>query len=130
MSTDVDNVQFQKDWDERVQYIESALKKSGETYHVDDVYELVCAGIAHFEPLEDGAAVFLLHQYPQRRLLRIWLAGGVLPTNIERVLEAATKHASRLECDGIEVEGRRGWERILKPYGYDHKRAVLIKDLN
>ena len=97
MNTDVDNVQFQKDWDERVQYIKAALQKSGETYLVRDVYDLVCAGIAHFEPLENGAAVFLLHQYPQRRLLRIWLAGGLLPTNIEPVLEAAKKHATRLE---------------------------------
>ena len=127
---DKENVRFQKEWDERVQYIEAALAKSGNTYKVDDVFELVCAGLAHFEPLEDGAAIFLYHQYPQRKMLRIWLAGGVLPDHLEQVLDAAQKHADRLRCDGIELEGRKGWERVLKPYGFDHKQAVLIKELN
>ena len=127
---DQENMRFQKEWDERVQYIEAALYKSGDAYNVDDVYELVCAGIAHFEPLEDGAAVFLYHQYPQRRMLRIWLAAGILPDHLEQVVEVAQEHANRLQCDGIELEGRRGWERVLKPHGFDYKRAVLIKELN
>jgi len=126
---DQENVSFQKEWDERVQYIEAALQKGGEPFTVDDVYELVCTGMAHFEPVEDGAAVFFFHNYPQKRLLRIWLYGGNLPS-IEQVLDAAHEHAKRLQCDGIELDGRKGWERILKPHGFDYKRAVLVKELN
>ena len=91
---DKENVRFQKEWDERVQYIEAALAKSGNTYKVDDVFELVCAGLAHFEPLEDGAAIFLYHQYPQRKMLRIWLAGGVLPDHLEQVCSQPTWNKS------------------------------------
>ena len=126
---DKENVRFQKEWDERVHYIEAALQKGQEPFSVEDVYDRVCAGLAHFEPVEDGAAVFWFNDYPQRKLLRIWLYGGNMPS-IEQVLDAAQKHAERLECDGIELDGRKGWERILKSHGFNYARSVLIKELN
>ena len=121
---------FQEAWDERIPLLEAARERSGGAYGVSDVHDLVCDGLAHFEPLEKGVAIFLFQDYPQRRFLRIWLAGGKLPGNIDKVLDVADDHAKRLKCDGIEVEGRRGWEKILKSRGYNYKRAVLIKDID
>mgnify|MGYP003636701221 CR=1 FL=1 len=57
------------------------------------------------------------------------LAGGDMESSIDSILGAAEYHAAEYECDGIEVLGRRGWEKVLKPYGYEHKRVMLIKDL-
>ena len=52
-----------------------------------------------------------------------------MDANLEAVMEAAEYHAEKHDCDGIEVSGRKGWERVLKPYGYEHKRVKLIKEL-
>ena len=62
-------------------------------------------------------------------MLRIWLAGGTLKSDLTPVLECAVREADRLECDAIEVEGRKGWERVLQPHGFEHKRTVLVKEL-
>ena len=45
------------------------------------------------------------------------------------MLGAAEFHAEQHECDGIEVVGRRGWEKVLTPYGFEQKPVVLIKEL-
>ena len=84
---------------------------------------------AIFYPTKLGAIVFRIVRYPRKRMLRIWLAGGDMDSSIDAMLEAAEFHAAQHECDGIEVVGRRGWEKVLKPYGFEHKRVVLIKEL-
>ena len=96
---------FQEDWDERSHFIELALQKSGGAYSIDDVHECVVNGDAHFEPVEEGGAIFFFHEYPNKKVLRIWLAGGVLESDL------------------------KGWERVLQPHGFKHKRTVLIKEL-
>jgi hypothetical protein len=78
--------------------------------------------------VQDGAAVFKMGEYPQKRVLLIWLYGGELASNIEGVLEAADFHARELDCTEITIGGRRGWERVLKPYGFAHRGVVLTKD--
>lgn len=120
---------FQEDWDDRSAYIELALQKSGGAYSIDDVHEYVVNGDAHFEPVEEGGAIFFFHEYPNKKVLRIWLAGGILKSDLTPVLECAVREADRLECDAIEVEGRKGWERVLQPHGFKHKRTVLVKEL-
>ena len=121
---------FQEDWDDRSAYIELALQKSGGAYSIDDVHEYVVSGDAHFEPIENGGAIFFFHQYPNKKVLRIWLAGGTLEDGLAPVLHSAAREAKRLDCDAIEVEGRRGWERVLRPHGFEHKRTVLVKELD
>ena len=76
--------------------------------------------------------MFKVALYPQRRMLRIWLYGGTTDTgraNLEAIMEAADYYAAEHECDGIELVGRKGWEKVLRPYGYEYKSVTLIKDL-
>ena len=48
---------------------------------------------------------------------------------LDAVMEAAELLAEQYECDGIELTGQKGWEKMLKPYGYKHKGVVLTKEL-
>ena len=84
---------FQEDWDARSAYIELALQKSGGAYSIDDVREYVVNGDAHFEPVEEGGAIFFFHQYPNKKVLRIWLSGGTLKSDLTPVLECAVREA-------------------------------------
>tara|TARA_R110000765_G_scaffold2319_1_gene7000 strand:- start:166 stop:558 length:393 start_codon:yes stop_codon:yes gene_type:complete len=120
---------FAEAWERSKPFLADALEKSGNEYTVDDVLRELEDNHAIFYPTPKGASVFRIGMYPQKRMLCIWLAGGDMESSIENILEAAEFHAREHECHGIEVLGRKGWEKVLKPYGYEHKRVMLIKEL-
>jgi len=125
----VDQNGFAETWERCKPYLEAALNKAGNEYTIDDVLRDIEDDHAIFYPVKSGAAVFRLALYPQKRILRLWLAGGDMDANIDAVLEAAEFHAREHDCAGIEIGGRKGWERVLKPYGYEHRCVVLVKGL-
>ena len=119
-------------WERSKSFLVDALEHSGNEYTVDDVLQEIEDDHAIFYPVENGATVFRIVPYPQKRMLRIWLFGGEVGTgraNLTAVMEAADFHAKEHTCDGIELVGRRGWEKVLEPYGYEHRHVMLIKEL-
>tara|TARA_R110000824_G_scaffold123440_1_gene281280 strand:- start:202 stop:591 length:390 start_codon:yes stop_codon:yes gene_type:complete len=119
---------FAESWQRSKPFLADALGPSG-SHSVEDVLEEVKEGSAVFYPVKNGAAVFKLGEYPQKRVLVIWLYGGEMASNIEGVLEAAEFHARELDCTELMIVGRRGWERVLKPHGFVHQGVVLTKDV-
>lgn len=120
---------FAEAWERSRPYMVTALEESGGEYTVDDVLSEVQQDHAIFYPAKLGAIVFKVIRYPRKRMLRIWLAGGDMESCLDTMLEASDYYAEKHECDGIEVVGRRGWEKVLKPHGFSHKRVMLIKEL-
>jgi hypothetical protein len=120
---------FTEAWERSKPFLANALERSGNEYTVDDVLKEIEEDHAIFYPVAHGATVFRIASYPQKRMLKIWLFGGEKGTgraNLTAVMDAADfQHA----CDGIELAGRRGWEKVLASYGYQHRYAMLIKDL-
>jgi len=119
---------FPESWERSEPFLAAALGFSG-SHSVEDVLEEVKEGSAVFYPVKDGAAVFKLGEYPQKRVLLIWLYGGEMASNIKGVLEAAEFHAEELDCAELMIVGRRGWERVLKPHGFVHQGVVLTKGI-
>jgi len=70
----------------------------------------------------------MLVDYPRRRILRIWLATGDGEA-LERAVSVTDEIARNLGCDGVEIEGRKGWARRLVRHGYSMERVVLTKDV-
>ena len=118
---------FTEAWSRSKPFLVDALAYAG-LQTIDDVLEEVEEGSALFYPVQDGAAVFKVGEYPQKRVLIIWLYGGEM-AKVEGVLDAADFHARELDCTEIMVGGRRGWERVLKPYGFVHRGALLTKGI-
>jgi hypothetical protein len=123
-----ENNGFSESWERSKPFLADALGFTG-SHSVEDVLEEVKEGSAVFYPVRDGAAVFRLGEYPQKRVLLIWLYGGEMASNIKGVLEAAEFHAEELECTELMIVGRRGWERVLKPHGFVHQGVVLTKGI-
>jgi len=119
---------FTEAWERSKPFLANALAYTG-LHSVDDVLDEVEEGSALFYPVQDGAAVFKVGEYPQKRVLWFWLYGGGLGSPLEGVIEAADFHARELDCTEIMAIGRRGWERVLKPSGYKHRGVVLTKDI-
>jgi len=47
----------------------------------------------------------------------------------ERVMDACIKHAKDVGCRGVEITGRRGWERMLRPMGFKPSYIVVEKEV-
>lgn len=60
--------------------------------------------------------------------LHIWLAGGDLDDllNMRGGLEAWARSQG---CEQVTINGRRGWNRVLAPFGYEPDGEELRKAL-
>lgn len=109
-----------KDW------LQEALE--GGFYTMDDVARAIAEKRAQFWPGKNAAIVTELDTLAQTRVIRVWLAGG----DMDEVLSMASGIESwaRLQgCKSVLIEGRKGWERTLKPQGYEPFSVILTKAL-
>jgi hypothetical protein len=113
--------------------IEPLIKKAlDDCYTTDDilkglVFEKFQLFISWKNKVE-SAVVTEVAQYPQKKILRYFLAGGNNINNwLEPIQEKIEKFAKLNNCNSIEVAGRKGWARKLK--GYEQKIYLFSKEL-
>ena len=124
--TDYTDTSLLDEWNRCSAWLEAALYYSNGTHTIDDVLETVQRGDAQFWHYPDAAVVTEIMDYPQKRVLRYWLAGGNLKTLLK--VEPSIRHWSQLwGCVGIEIIGRKGWHRVLK--GFKQTVIILAKDM-
>jgi hypothetical protein len=107
-------------------HIDAALAYSGDTHSSLDVLDAIKNGKAQFFPLENSVIVTEIVDYPKKSVCRIWLAGGDMGELIKAEKELV-KWARDHGCSGMEIIGRKGWERQLKDYS--PASTVLTKEI-
>ena len=114
--------------------IKPLLKKAlDETYTIDDIYKGLIEDrmqlfISWNDEKVESAVVTEIAQYPQSKVLRYFLAGGVNLENwLERIQKVIEKFAKKENCTHLEVAGRKGWVRKLK--GFRVKAYLLNKEI-
>jgi hypothetical protein len=103
-------------------FILPALKDDAEA----DVVSSLNQG--HSQLFEGQRSAFVTQITPAPRTIHAWLAGGDLAELLSLVpgLEA---YARAHGCQYATVNGRKGWDRALKPLGYERVGAELRKVL-
>lgn len=93
----------------------------------EDMIQMLESGQMLFWKIPDceTLAVTEFVKYPKKTRLRVVLLVGEFN---ETVVEFYDKLVEKMGLDGIEVIGRKGWVRALKPYGYKEASTVLVKD--
>lgn len=77
-----------------------------------------------------GAIVTQISDYPSLRALTLLLVGGErIRAWIASAVSALTDWARGAGCARVEAAGRRGWMRVLAPYGETSLQATFRKDL-
>lgn len=110
-------------------YIEAALEYAGGTHTVDDVLTDIRAGRLQLWPAPGSALVTEIVDYPQKRILNCFLAGGNL-VELEIMAPVIEDFARSQGCTAVTLVGRRGWERtFLATRGYDPIQVVYQRDL-
>ena len=117
-------------WSQIKPLLEKALD---ETYTIDDIYKGLIEDrmqlfISWNDERVESAVVTEIAQYPQSKVLRYFLAGGVNLDNwLERIQKVIEKFAKKENCTHLEVAGRKGWVRKLK--GFRVKAYLLNKEI-
>lgn len=62
--------------------------------------------------------------------LEVWLAGGAVLSGSVPHLETAIKAAKADGATNGRIDGRKGWERVLRPYGWRRDGDELVKDFD
>jgi len=109
-------------------WLEAALELSGGTHTLDDVVQAIIKGEMQFWPAPKGCAVTEIVNYPRKKVLHIFLAGGEMEQIID-MDDSAVEFAKMNGCTGMSIAGRRGWKRVLKDKGYEETFTVLGKDI-
>jgi len=114
------------EWERCTPYIEAALDYANNSHNIGDVRRAIEIGNAQFFPLENSAIVTEIVDYPKKSVCRIWLAGGDLDELIHAEKHIA-RWAKQIGCHGMEIIGRKGWQRKLSDYR--DTSVVLVKEL-
>lgn len=109
--------------------IEKALSYGGNSHSFDHIVGQVLQGRLHFYPLPNSFIIMEVINSPNFSVYHAFLAGG----NLEEITdfqETLVKNAKQLECKALSMSGRRGWEKALKPLGWQHKLSHLVLELD
>lgn len=114
-------------------YIESALAFNGGTHTYEDVVEMIAAGRAVLWSGPASVCVTEIIEYPQKRILNVFLAGGEAPgvlPEMEKILPIILDWAKGQGCQQAIFTGRKGWEKtFLARTGWDFPLVMASKDL-
>lgn len=87
---------------------------------IADVYADITTGHAQLWVARDtevtGAAVTRKGQVEGREVVEIWLMGGQM-ADVPHILTIA-EAAREVGAQALMLHGRKGWLRVLKPYGW------------
>jgi hypothetical protein len=119
-----------------VHLIQAALDYGPYETTVDDVYADIVSSKNQLWVLADEryrpVSVYVTEviDYPRKSIVRVLLlsGSGFLPFT-ELTVNALEQLAHRVGATAIEVIGRKGWERHLKPFGFNSAYVHLIKEL-
>lgn len=97
-------------WAHARQFLLPALTDGSE----DDLVDDICRGLAQ---LWTGRRSAIVTQLVRPSSIHCWLAGGDL-NEIIALMPGLESYGRALGYTFATVDGRKGWDRVLRPYGY------------
>lgn len=100
-------------------------------YTLEDVHRSIAAGERQLwirVPDHEVAVVTAITDYPAGRRLTLFALAGELRPGWQALFRSIEDWARSQGCSGVDIYGRRGWERVLPDYRLAH--VVLSKELH
>lgn len=123
------SVNAQMEWSRCRPWIIAALENSPGLETIEDVERLIEEGRYFFWPAANCAVITRIDEYPEARALMAVHGGGDLEEFLNVVIPQLEEFAA---CNGFDYfggEGREGWSRALKKYGYELAFITMLKPL-
>ena len=102
---------------------------------LSDIYHSLVAGNYQFWMANDADEFFLgmltsTIAYPKKKTMQIiWMGGDRLHDALP-LLDYIEIWAARRGIESVEVGGRAGWVRTLRPLGYEELWRTVVKDIS
>lgn len=117
-------------WDLVRPWIGKALRaEKVQIYGFSDIYRSLLTKEMQLWLADDMCCVTQILVYPRAKVCVILLLGGSHPEEWIHGIREIEDWARQLGCVETRIHGRRGWEKLLKPYDYVHESTVLVKEL-
>lgn len=108
------------------EWIEAALIHSGDTHDFVHIVDGLIEGKFQFWANSECCVVTEVIDYPKKRVLHIFLAGGNLQA-IRQLESKAVEWAKDIGCSAFTLTGRKGWEKALKNDGWEYAHTSMVK---
>jgi hypothetical protein len=101
----------------------------GGFWTIEDLEQKIAHRRAFFFPGQSAAMVGEVVVFPgSAKVLQVtWAAGDV--EELLRMAPGVEAVARMMGCNGMLIEGRPAWVRVLKPMGYEHWSSTAYKAL-
>jgi hypothetical protein len=107
------NFLLNEHWTRCSTWLQNALDAAGNLATLDHVRSMVEENRAQFWPGRDCAVVTEVIDYPAKKGLNLWLAGGAMD-ELLTMQPAIRAYAKQQKCDIILIQGRPGWQKVFK----------------
>ena len=109
-------------------WIEAALEYSGGTHNFDDIADGIRSGHMQIWPTDKACAVTEIALYPRKKVLHVFLAAGDLD-QITDAIDAVADWGKAQGCESLTMNGRHGWQRVLKKRGWASTMTKMERSL-
>lgn len=111
------------------EWLQAALDHGGNSHDVEHIEEGIRCNQFQAWFAEDAVLVTELIDYPNYRVVHVFLAGGSLET-ILQMRPDIERFGQHFGCKYLSINGRPGWARALKEFGYDRGLQTVSKHLD
>ncbi len=118
------------DLNEYILALQRANAASVGEFSLEDIIDGLSVGAYQGWNVDGLFAVTVINDYPQKRICVIQLCGGTMTKEaLEKGLLLIESFAKENGCTDLQLQGRKGWVKVLSQYGFAEQYVVLNKSL-
>ena len=109
-------------------WIQAALDVGGNTHNVEHIGDAIRDQRMQFWAAEDACIVTEILEFPNYKNIHVFLAGG----SLERIMHMRPdieRFGKYVGCKHLTINGRKGWAKTLKDFGYVSDLQTVSKEL-
>lgn len=105
-------------------HIKAAIEKGDGKWSMEAIEERLRSGSARLVVIGNSSVVVWVEEFPLKSALVVAFAGGRMD-DIDEGLDVLKAYAKQLECQQIDIYGRKGWARALVNHGFRQTSVVM-----
>jgi len=110
-------------WPKVKDWLEQACHRSGDQETIEGLYQMVRGGRGYILVELDGGAAILQRDADYCHIVS--MGGKDLLKQVPALMSVWRHIADATGCVGLSLKGRKGWARVLRPYGFSYKNGYL-----
>ena len=122
-------------WDKVKNWVYKVVVQSNGRHTLDSTYKLLKQGTMTMFLITDKkklCAVYVVQKvyYPAKIVLGILFCGGSkVIKEVKKIEKFFLNYAKEQKCDGLEIIGRKGWDKVIKKNNLEFKRTGFFYEV-